>query len=134
MDGEAYYQILSVFFIANAIGLNLTFSDQILMILVVTLGSIGTAGVSGAGPVVLLAVLEMVGIDMSAGTPAAAAFALILGIDVILDMGRTAINVTGDLVGTAIVANSENMIDKSKWELAPLVEQEEAEKVIGRAN
>ncbi len=134
MDGEAYYQILSVFFIANAIGLNLTFSDQILMILVVTLGSIGTAGVSGAGPVVLLAVLEMVGIDMSAGTPAAAAFALILGIDVILDMGRTAINVTGDLVGTAIVANSENMIDKSKWELSPSLEQEEVEKVIGRAN
>jgi len=116
MDGEAYYQIISVFFIANAIGLHLSAGQQFLMVLVVTLGSIGTAGVAGAGPVVLLAVMEMVGIPVSqAGTPAAAAFALILGIDVILDMGRTMANVTGDLVGTCIVAKSENLMDMDKW-------------------
>lgn len=117
MDGEAYYQILSVFFIANATGIYLSPAQQFLMILAVTLGSIGTAGIAGSGPVVLLAVMEMVGIPVSqAGTPAAAAFALILGIDVILDMGRTMANVTGDMVGTCIVAKSERLLDMEKWE------------------
>ncbi|MGE5677784.1 MAG: dicarboxylate/amino acid:cation symporter [Pseudomonadota bacterium] len=116
MDGEAYYQILSVFFVANAIGMKLTVSSQILMILAVTIGSIGTAGIAGAGPVVLMAVLGMVGLPAEPGSAAAAAFALILGIDVILDMGRTTANVTGDVVGTAIVAKSENMMDYSKWD------------------
>ena len=86
------------------------------MVLAVTLGSIGTAGVAGAGPVVLLAVMEMVGIPVAqAGTSAAAAFALILGIDVILDMGRTTTNVTGDIVGTCIVEKSEGLLDLDKW-------------------
>ncbi|NLW22233.1 MAG: dicarboxylate/amino acid:cation symporter, partial [Tissierellia bacterium] len=50
------------------------------------------------------------------GSAAAAAFALILGIDVILDMGRTTANVTGDMVGTCIVGKTENLMDHSKWE------------------
>lgn len=116
MDGEAYYQILSVMFVANAIGVKLTVSSQILMILAVTLGSIGTAGIAGAGPVVLMAVMGMVGLPAEPGSAAAAAFALILGIDVILDMGRTTANVTGDVVGTAVVAKTENMMDYSKWD------------------
>ncbi len=115
MDGEAYYQILSVFFIANATGLQLTPAQQFLMVLAVTLGSIGTAGIAGAGPVVLLAVMDMVGLKAETGSAVAAAFALILGIDVILDMGRTAANVTGDLVGTCIVAKSEKLMDLEKW-------------------
>lgn len=115
MDGEAIYQILSVMFVANATGVVLSPSQQLLMILAVTLGSIGTAGIAGSGPVVLLAVMSMVGLPAEAGSAAAAAFALILGIDVILDMGRTTANVTGDLVGTCIVAKSENMMDYSVW-------------------
>lgn len=116
MDGEAYYQILAVFFVANATGVVLTPAHQLLMILAVTLGSIGTAGIAGSGPVVLLAVMNMVGLPAEAGSAAAAAFALILGIDVILDMGRTTANVTGDLVGTCVVAKSENMMDYSAWD------------------
>ncbi|WP_313340310.1 dicarboxylate/amino acid:cation symporter [Sedimentibacter sp.] len=116
MDGEAYYQIISVMFVANAIGIELTFTNQILMILAVTLGSIGTAGIAGSGPVVLMAVLGMVGLPAEPGSAAAAAFALILGIDVILDMGRTTTNVTGDAVGTTIVAKTEDMMDYSKWD------------------
>lgn len=115
MDGEAIYQILSVMFVANATGVVLNPSQQLIMILAVTLGSIGTAGIAGSGPVVLLAVMNMVGLPADAGTAAAAAFALILGIDVILDMGRTTTNVTGDLVGTCIVAKSESMMDYSIW-------------------
>lgn len=116
MDGEAYYQILAVMFVANATGVVLTPAHQLLMILAVTLGSIGTAGIAGSGPVVLLAVMNMVGLPAEAGSAAAAAFALILGIDVILDMGRTTANVTGDLVGTCIVAKTENMMDYSVWD------------------
>ncbi|HHY05270.1 MAG TPA: dicarboxylate/amino acid:cation symporter [Thermoanaerobacterales bacterium] len=115
MDGEAYYQILSVFFVANATGVSLSPAEQLLMVLVVTLGSIGTAGIAGSGPVVLLAVMNMVGLKVEPGSAVAAAFALVLGIDVILDMGRTTANVTGDLVGTCIVAKSEGLIDLEKW-------------------
>lgn len=115
MDGEAYYQILAVMFVANATGVVLTPGHQLLMVLAVTLGSIGTAGIAGSGPVVLLAVMNMVGLPAEPGSAAAAAFALILGIDVILDMGRTTANVTGDLVGTCIVAKTEKMMDYSRW-------------------
>jgi Na+/H+-dicarboxylate symporter len=63
----------------------------------------------------LLAAMNMLGINPEPGTAAAAAFALVLGIDVILDMGRTGINVTGDLAGTTIVAKSEGLIDGKRW-------------------
>lgn len=75
----------------------------------------GTAGISGSGPVILLAVMNMVGLNVETGTVVGAVFALILGIDVILDMGRTAVNVTGDMVGTCIVAKSEGALDQDKW-------------------
>lgn len=115
LDGEAYYQILSVFFVAYATGIELTLAQQFLMVLVVTIGSMGTAGIAGSGPVVLLAVMDMVGLKAETGTAVAAAFALILGIDVILDMGRTTANVTGDMAGTCIVAKSEGLMDLEKW-------------------
>lgn len=111
LDGEAYYQILSIFFVANVVGVHLSLAQQFLMVLVITIGSMGTAGIAGSGPVVLLAVMEMVGLKAEPGTAVGAAFALILGIDVILDMGRTCTNVTGDLAGTCIVAKSEKLID-----------------------
>jgi Na+/H+-dicarboxylate symporter len=64
----------------------------------------------------LAMVLQSVGLDLTAGSPVALAYAMILGIDAILDMGRTMVNVTGDLTGTTIVAKTEGEIDLSKWE------------------
>lgn len=116
LDGEAYYQILSVFFAAFAAGIHLSFPQQLVVVFVVTIGTMGTAGIAGSGPVILLAIMNMVGLNVEAGTIVGAVFALILGIDVILDMGRTAVNVTGDLVGTVIVAKSEGLLDLTKWE------------------
>ena len=81
MDGEAYYQALSIFFVANAVGAVLSPAQWIIMIIAVTIGTIGTAGVAGAGPVMLLAVMEMLGLSATPGSAVASAFALILGID-----------------------------------------------------
>ncbi len=116
MDGTAIYQGVCALFIGFAIGMPLSFAQQITVILTAVLASIGTAGVPGAGAIMLLMVLNSVGLPVEAGTPVAAAYAMILGIDAILDMGRTSVNVTGDMVGTTIVAKSEKELDMSKWE------------------
>jgi Na+/H+-dicarboxylate symporter len=115
LDGEAYYQIISIFLVAFAAGIHLTFIQQLTAILIVTIGTMGTAGIAGSGPVILLAVLSMVGLKVETGTVVAVAFALILGIDVILDMGRTTINVSGDMAGTFMVAKTEGLLDLDKW-------------------
>ncbi len=114
MDGTAIYQGVCAIFIGFAIGMPLSLGQQITVILTAVLASIGTAGVPGAGAIMLLMVLDAVGLPVVAGTPVAAAYAMILGIDAILDMGRTSVNVTGDMVGTLIVAKSEKMVDESK--------------------
>lgn len=114
MDGTAIYQGVCALFIGFAIGMPLSFGQQITVILTAVLASIGTAGVPGAGAIMLLMVLNSVGLPVTAGSPVAAAYAMILGIDAILDMGRTSVNVTGDMVGTWIVAKSEKMVDESK--------------------
>ncbi len=116
LDGEAYYQIIAVFTAAFAAGIHLSLAEQLVVVMVVTVGTMGTAGIAGAGPVILLAVMGMVGLKVESGTAVGAVFALILGVDVILDMGRTAVNVTGDLAGTVIVAKSEGLLDLTKWE------------------
>jgi Na+/H+-dicarboxylate symporter len=116
MDGTALYQGVTVLFVANAIGHPLTPSQQLIVVLTAVLASIGTAGVPGAGAIMLAMVLQSVGLDLTAGSPVALAYAMILGIDAILDMGRTMVNVTGDLTGTTIVAKTEGEIDLSKWE------------------
>jgi len=115
MDGTAIYQGVCALFIGFAIGMPLDFAQQITVILTAVLASIGTAGVPGAGAIMLLMVLNSVGLPVEAGTPVAAAYAMILGIDAILDMGRTSVNVTGDMVGTTIIAKSEKELDMSKW-------------------
>jgi Na+/H+-dicarboxylate symporter len=115
MDGTAIYQGVCALFIGFAIGMPLSFAQQITVILTAVLASIGTAGVPGAGAIMLLMVLNSVGLPVEAGTPVAAAYAMILGIDAILDMGRTSVNVTGDMVGTILVAKSEKELDMSKW-------------------
>jgi Na+/H+-dicarboxylate symporter len=114
MDGTAIYQGVCALFIGFAIGMPLSFSQQLTVIMTAVLASIGTAGVPGAGAIMLLMVLNSVGLPVEAGTPVAAAYAMVLGIDAILDMGRTAVNVTGDMVGTMVVAKSEKQLDVGK--------------------
>ncbi len=70
----------------------------------------------GAGAIMLLMVLNSVGLSVEAGTPVAPAYAMILGIDALLDIGRKALNVTGDMTGTSIVAKTENAVDLKQWE------------------
>nr|6WYJ_A Chain A, Glutamate transporter homolog [Pyrococcus horikoshii OT3]6WYK_A Chain A, Glutamate transporter homolog [Pyrococcus horikoshii OT3]6WYL_A Chain A, Glutamate transporter homolog [Pyrococcus horikoshii OT3]6WYL_B Chain B, Glutamate transporter homolog [Pyrococcus horikoshii OT3]6WYL_C Chain C, Glutamate transporter homolog [Pyrococcus horikoshii OT3] len=109
MDGTALYQGVSTFFIANALGSHLTVGQQLTIVLTAVLASICTAGVPGAGAIMLAMVLESVGLPLT-DPNVAAAYAMILGIDAILDMGRTMVNVTGDLTGTAIVAKTEGTL------------------------
>ena len=115
MDGTAIYQGVCVLFVAFAIGMPLTAAQQLTVILTAVLASIGTAGVPGAGAIMLLMVLSSVGLDVNPGSPVAMAYAMILGVDALLDMGRTSLNVTGDMAGTAIVAKTEGELDVEKW-------------------
>lgn len=104
MDGTAIMQGVATIFLAQLYGVNLNFQSMLMIILTATLASIGTAGVPGAGMVMLSMVLLQVGIPVE-GIP------IILSIDRILDMMRTVVNVTGDAVGTVIVANSEKELN-----------------------
>lgn len=100
MDGTALYQGICALFVAQIFGISLSFSQQLAIVLTATLASIGTAGVPGAGLIMLTMVLTSVGLPMEG-------IALIAGVDRILDMGRTCLNVTGDMVGTLIIHRSE---------------------------
>jgi len=115
MDGTCLYQAVCAIFIANAVGMPLGFGAQILVMITAVLASIGTAGVPGAGAIMLLMVLESVGLSVEAGSAVAIAYGMILGIDAILDMGRTSLNVTGDLAVTSIVAKTEKMLNLDFW-------------------
>jgi len=114
MDGTAIYQGVCALFVAFAVGMPLDFAQQMTVVITAVLASIGTAGVPGAGAIMLLMVLNSVGLPVESGTPVAMAYAMILGIDALLDMGRTSLNVTGDLAGTAIVAKTEGGIAPGK--------------------
>ncbi len=114
MDGTAIYQGVCALFVAFAVGLPLDPAQQMTVVITAVLASIGTAGVPGAGAIMLLIVLSSVGLDVDPGTPVAMAYAMILGIDALLDMGRTALNVTGDLTGTTIVARTEGEIAQQR--------------------
>lgn len=112
MDGTAIYEGVCVMFVAFATGMDLSLTQQITVILTAVLASIGTAGVPGAGAIMLLMVLNSVGFDLSSSnSPVALAYAMILGVDALLDMGRTAMNVAGDLTCTSVVAKMEQEID-----------------------
>jgi len=116
MDGTAIYQGVCATFIALSVrGHGFTMHEMGTIVITATLASIGTAGVPGAGAIMLLLVLDSVGLPVTAGSAVAGAYALILGIDALLDMGRTALNVTGDLSCTTIVAKRLKQIDLSKW-------------------
>ena len=107
MDGTALYQAVAAVFIAQTLNMSLDVGAQLTIVLTTVLASIGTAAVPGAGIVMLVIILEAVGVP-SAG------IALILGVDRILDMVRTTINVTGDATVAVIIADSENQLKRPK--------------------
>lgn len=115
MDGTTIYLGICAIFIANATQNTLSFSSELTVIAVSVLASIGTAGVPGAGSIMLLMVLNSIGLDINTNANVAAAYGMILGIDALLDMGRTALNISGDLCGTAAVAKLTKQMDMSKW-------------------
>ena len=104
MDGTAIMQGVATVFLANVYAVNLGVGEYVAIILTATLASIGTAGVPGVGLIMLALVLKQVGIPVEG-------IALIVGVDRLLDMLRTAVNITGDAVVTCIVAKSENGLD-----------------------
>jgi len=101
MDGTAIYQGVCAVFIASCFGIELTFSQMLTIVLTATLASIGTAGVPGAGMVMLAMVLQSVGLPVEG-------IALVAGVDRIFDMGRTAVNITGDASCAVVVSNLQN--------------------------
>lgn len=103
MDGTSLYQSVAAIFIAQVFNIDLSFTDQLLIIVTATLASIGSAGVPGAGMVMLAIVLNSVGIPVEG-------IALIMGPDRILDMCRTVINVTGDTTVATVIARREGRI------------------------
>jgi Na+/H+-dicarboxylate symporter len=101
MDGTSLYQAVAAVFIAQALGMNLGFSEQLSIVLTATLASIGSAGVPGAGMVMLVIVLNSIGVPTEG-------IALIFAVDRILDMFRTVVNVTGDMVVATIIDDFES--------------------------
>ena len=89
MDGSAIYQAVAAVFIACCYGIDLSIGDMAMIVLTATLASIGTAGVSGAGMIMLAMVLTSIGIPVEG-------IAIIAGVDKLFDMGRTTLNITGD--------------------------------------
>ncbi|MBP7279582.1 MAG: dicarboxylate/amino acid:cation symporter [Sedimentibacter sp.] len=112
MDGTAIYQGICAFFIAQVYGIDLPLSAQLTIILTATLASIGTAGVPGAGMIMLGMVLQSVGLPIEG-------IVIIAGVDRILDMMRTMINITGDAACSVIVAATEGELDRSVYEKSP---------------
>jgi DAACS family dicarboxylate/amino acid:cation (Na+ or H+) symporter len=109
MDGTAIMQGVATVFVANVYGVDLTLVDYLTVILTATLASIGTAAVPSAGLIMLAMVLGQVGLPVEG-------IALIIGIDRLLDMLRTAVNVTGDSAVTCFVARTEGALDKSVFD------------------
>ncbi len=106
MDGTAIYQGVAALFVAQIYGVDLTLSQMLIIVLTGTLASIGAAGVPGAGLIMLTLTLQSVGLPLEG-------IALIAGIDRVLDMARTTLNVTGDAVATVFIQNSEDKRQQS---------------------
>ncbi|MDZ7659775.1 dicarboxylate/amino acid:cation symporter [Fodinibius sp.] len=103
MDGTSLYQAVAAVFIAQALGMDLGIAQQITIVLTATLASIGSAGVPGAGIIMLVIVLQAIQVPVEG-------IALILGVDRILDMCRTAVNITGDAAVAVAVAHTEGLL------------------------
>ena len=101
-------RVVPLFFLASYYGIDLVFNDFLVIIVTATIASIGTAGIPSAGILMLSLILSEIGIPLEGIT-------LLLGVDRLLDMMRTSVNVSGDTCITCIVANSENLIDVKKF-------------------
>lgn len=109
MDGTAIMQGVATAFIAQAYGIDLSFTDYLMVILTATLASVGTAGVPGVGLIMLSMVLTQVGLPIEG-------VALIIGVDRLLDMLRTSVNVAGDSMVATLISKSEGMFDNAIFE------------------
>jgi len=107
MDGTSLYQAVAAVFIAQAMGIDLSFGDQLTIVMTATLASIGSAAVPGAGMVMLVIVLAAIGVPEEG-------LALIFAVDRILDMCRTSVNVTGDATVAMLVAKSIGKLGEPK--------------------
>ena len=105
MDGTAIMQGVATVFIAQGYGIDLTMTDFLMVILTATLASIGTAGVPGVGLIMLAMVLQQVGLPVEG-------IALIIGVDRLLDMVRTSVNVCGDSMIACLISSSENNLSQ----------------------
>jgi Na+/H+-dicarboxylate symporter len=105
MDGTAIMQGVAVIFAASAFNINLDFNALVTVVVTAVIASVGTAGVPGVGTIMLTMVFQTVGLPVEG-------VAMIMGIDRILDMGRTMINITGDAVVTTVMARWVGMLDK----------------------
>lgn len=114
MDGTAIYQGVAALFVAQAFGVDLGTGDYITIIMTSTLASIGAAGVPGAGLIMLSLVLTSVGLPMEG-------IAIIAGIDRVLDMARTTVNVTGDLMVSVLIGKSEGELDLETYNKVAVV-------------
>ncbi len=103
MDGTSLYQAVAAVFIAQALGLDLSIAQQLTIVFTALLASIGSAGVPGAGIIMLVIVLQAIEVPVQG-------IALILGVDRILDMCRTALNITGDAAVAVAVASTEGLL------------------------
>lgn len=109
MDGTSLYQAVAAVFIAQALGLHLSIAQQLTIVLTATLASIGAAGVPGAGIIMLVIVLQAINVPVEG-------IGLILGVDRILDMCRTAVNITGDAAVSVAVAYTEGLLGEMHLE------------------
>lgn len=109
MDGTAIMQGVATVFIAQAYNIDIGLAGYLMVILTATLASIGTAGVPGVGLVTLAMVLQQVGLPIEG-------IALIVGVDRLLDMVRTSVNITGDALVSVIVGKSEGMLNRERFE------------------
>jgi Na+/H+-dicarboxylate symporter len=108
MDGTSIMQGVAVVFVAQAFGIHLSIANYLTVIATATLASIGTAGVPSVGLITLTMVFNSVGLPVSG-------ISMIMGIDRILDMLRTAVNITGDAVCTTVVAYQNGDVDKDVY-------------------
>ena len=108
MDGTAIMQGVATVFIAQVYGIDLSLGDYMMVIVTATLASVGTAGVPGVGLIMLAMVLQQVNLPVEG-------IALIIGVDRLLDMTRTSVNVTGDCMVACIVGKSEGEFDIDRY-------------------
>ncbi len=109
MDGTSLYQAVAAVFISQALGLDLTIIQQLSIVFTALLASIGSAGVPGAGIIMLVIVLQAINVPVEG-------IALILGVDRILDMCRTAVNITGDAAVAVAVASTEGLLGEMHFD------------------